>query len=194
VDVDPALTERIGSTQDELDAAWVDGPPPPTPITVVAYDPQWPSSFAREEARIRGLLGDAVVLLQHVGSTAVPGLAAKPIIDIDLVVPSSAAENAYVPQLVGAGYRLIIREPNWHEHRCFKGPDTNVNLHVFSPGCPEVVRHRVFRDWLRTHPEDRERYAAVKRALAARVDDIRTYADGKDEIIDDIYARAFAAG
>jgi GrpB-like predicted nucleotidyltransferase (UPF0157 family) len=191
VEIDPALVERIVSTREELDAAWVDGPPPPAPIVVVDYDPAWPDRYAREERRIRDLLGGAVVSIGHVGSTAVPGLAAKPIIDIDLVVPDSADEDGYLPVLVAAGYRLRVREPNWHEHRLFKGPDTDVNLHVFSPGCPEVVRHAVFRDWLRTHPADRDRYGATKRALATGTDDVRGYTDAKNEIIDDIYRRAF---
>jgi len=187
------LAARIESTPEEIDAAWIDGPPPPSPIHVVDYDPTWPDLYAREEARIRSLLGDSVVLVDHVGSTSVPGLAAKPIIDIDLVVPDPADEDAYIPRLVAAGYRHIIREPGWHEHRLLKGPDTNINLHVFPPNCPEVIRHQVFREWLRTHADDRERYAAVKRDLAGRVDDIRAYSEAKNEVIDDIYRKAFAA-
>jgi len=135
-----------------------------------------------------------VVSIEHIGSTAVPGLAAKPVIDIDLVVADSADESSYVPQLETAGYRLIIREPNWHEHRCLKGPDTNVNLHVFSPGSPEITRHLVFRDWLRAHPEDRDLYERTKRSLAAKAElaDVRAYTDAKDAVIDAIYARAVA--
>ena len=89
------------------------------------------------------------MLLEHTGSTSVPGLAAKPIIDITLAVPDSSDEDAYAPALEAAGYVLRIREPDWHEHRVFKGPDTNVNLHVFSDGCPEIDRMLRFRDWLR---------------------------------------------
>jgi GrpB-like predicted nucleotidyltransferase (UPF0157 family) len=122
----------------------------------------------------------------------VPGLAAKPIIDIDLVVPNSADESTYVPQLEAAGYLLIVRERDWHEHRCFKGPDTNINLHVFSPGSPETHRHAVFRDWLRTHPDDRELYARAKLDLASREwPDTRGYTEAKDDVIDAIYSRAF---
>jgi GrpB-like predicted nucleotidyltransferase (UPF0157 family) len=190
--VDRALTERIATTQEELDSAWVDGPPPPSKPVVVDYDTGWPALYQREEQRIRSLLGDQVLDIAHVGSTAVPGLAAKAIIDIDLVVPDSAAEDAYLPVLIEAGYMLRVREPNWHEHRYLKGPDTNINLHVFSPGCPEVTRHQVFRDWLRSHDQDRDRYATVKRELAAVHHDVRDYADAKNAIIDDIYARAFA--
>lgn len=189
---DPKFVERIVSTQEELDAAWVDGPPPSEPVVLVDYDPAWPDLFDRERSRLRDLLGETAVAIEHVGSTSVPGLAAKPIVDIDLVVPDSADEDAYLPRLVSAGYRLTVREPNWHEHRMFKGPDTNINLHVFSVGCPETVRHKVFRDWLRTHPDDRDRYAAVKRAIAAQAPDVRAYSDAKNDVIDDIYRRAFA--
>lgn len=189
---DPNLTERVISTQEELDAAWVDGPPPPSgPIVVADYDPAWPEMYGREQSRIRELLGHMVVSIEHVGSTSVPGLAAKAVIDINLVVPDSADETSYVPQLVSAGYRLIVREPNWHEHRLFKGPDTNINLHVFAPGSPEVIRMRVFRDWLRSHQEDLDLYARTKRSLAdGRLDDIRAYTHAKHAVIDDIYSRA----
>ncbi|MDQ3714731.1 MAG: GrpB family protein, partial [Actinomycetota bacterium] len=175
MDIDPALTERIVSTPEALDSAWINGPPTPSgPIVVADYNPRWPTLYAREEIRIRALLGDAVVSIDHVGSTSVVGLAAKPVIDIDLVVPDSADESAYVPRLESAGYRLIIREPNWHQHRLLKGPDANINLHVFSPGSPELTRHVIFRDWLRTHVEDRDLYDRTKKSLAdGQVDDIR---------------------
>jgi GrpB-like predicted nucleotidyltransferase (UPF0157 family) len=190
---DPRFVERVVSTPEELDAAWVGGPPPPAPVVIVDYDPGWPDLFAREQIRLCDLLGHSVVAIEHVGSTSVPGLAAKPVVDIDLIVPDSSDEEAYLPRLVAAGYRLTVREPNWHEHRMFKGSDTNINLHVFSPGCPETVRHLVFRDWLRTHPADRDRYAAVKRAIAEDAVDVRAYSEAKNEVIDDIYRRAFAA-
>jgi GrpB-like predicted nucleotidyltransferase (UPF0157 family) len=106
------------------------------PIRLVEYDPDWPDRFKREAERIRAVLGDRVLQLEHVGSTAVPGLPAKPIIDLLLVLENSADEPAYVPDMEAAGYVLRIREPEWNEHRLFKGPDTNINLHVFSSGCP----------------------------------------------------------
>jgi GrpB-like predicted nucleotidyltransferase (UPF0157 family) len=193
MDVDPAFTQRIRNTQEEQDAAWIYGPPTTSgQVNVVEYDPQWPELFSREQQRIRQLLGDTALSIDHVGSTSVPGLAAKSIIDIDLVVPNSADESAYVPQLEAAGYLLIIREPDWHEHRCLKGPDTNVNLHVFSPGSPETHRHAVFRDWLRTHPDERELYARTKLDLAGQEwSDTRGYTQAKDDVIDAIYLRAF---
>jgi GrpB-like predicted nucleotidyltransferase (UPF0157 family) len=150
--------------------------------------------FEREAARIRGALGAKVLLLEHAGSTSVPGLAAKPIIDMVLVVADSSDEDAYVPELEAAGYVLRVREPDWYEHRNFKGPDTNVNLHTFSEGCVEVERMLAFRDWLRTHDDDRELYAAAKRGLAAREwKFVQNYADAKSAVVDEILARVQSA-
>src|SRR5262245_26198257 len=118
-------------------------------ILIVDYNPQWPELFKREADRIRAVLGDRALRIEHTGSTAVPGLAAKPIIDVLLVVSDSGVEDSYVPALEAAGYVLRIRENDWFKHRMFKGPDTEINLHVFSLGCPEIDRMLMFRDWLR---------------------------------------------
>ena len=168
---------------------------PPTPlngpVVITAYDPAWPALYAREAARIRAALGERALLLEHAGSTSVPGLAAKPRIDIVLVVPNSADEAAYVPPLEAAGYVLHIREPDWYEHRLFKGPDTDINLHVFSPGCSEVEHMLCFRDWLRSHPEERDLYERTKRELARREwKYTQDYADAKTEVVRAILARA----
>jgi GrpB-like predicted nucleotidyltransferase (UPF0157 family) len=161
------------------------------PITLVDYDPAWPGLFEREDQRIRAALGDRVVRLEHTGSTSVPGLAAKPIIDMTLIVPDSSDEPSYVPDLEAVGYVLRIREPDWHEHRVFKGPDTNVNLHVFSPDSPELQRMVGFRDWLRTHDEDRDLYEQTKRDLAGREwKYVQYYADAKTGVVEEIIARA----
>jgi GrpB-like predicted nucleotidyltransferase (UPF0157 family) len=161
------------------------------PVTLLESDPAWPALFDCEAARIRQALGDRALLVEHVGSTSVPGLAAKPIIDIALVVPDSGDESAYVPPLEAVGYRLRIRTPDWEEHRMFKGPDTDVNLHVFSPGSSEVDRLISFRDHLRGHAADRERYAAEKRHLAERRwAYMQHYADAKTRIVEDILTRA----
>jgi len=180
------------SSEEEIQAYSVGGAKRhDAPITLVEYDPRWPELYAREEARIRSVLGDRVVEIHHTGSTSVPGLAAKPVIDITLVVPDSADEPAYVPDMEAAGYRLWIREPHWFEHRVFKGPDTNINLHVFSPGCQEVERMVGFRDWIRTHPEDRELYEGTKRELSTRTwAYVQNYADAKTEVVEAIAARA----
>ena len=163
-------------------------------INVADYDPEWPSWFDREARRIRSTLGDCVIRIEHVGSTSVPGLPAKPIIDIALEVPDSTDEPAYVNDLEAAGYVLRIRETDWFEHRLFKGPDTNINLHTFSAGCDEVDRMLLFRDWLRSNLADRELYARTKRELAARNwKYMQQYADAKTEVVKEIMARAARA-
>ena len=163
-------------------------------IQIAGYDPAWPRSYAREEARVRSILGDRVVRVEHVGSTSVPYLPAKPIIDIALEVPDSGDEDAYVVDLEAAGYPLRIREADWFEHRLFKGPDVNINLHVFSAGCTEFDRMVMFRDWLRTNAADRELYAQTKRELAARDwKYVQQYADAKTAVVKEIIARAEAA-
>ena len=185
-----AMDER----QAELDRAWVDGAPRhDAPIHLAAYDPGWPGLYEREATRIRAALGDRVRQLEHVGSTSVPGLSAKPIIDILLAVPDSGDEDAYVPDVLAAGYRLTIREPDWFEHRLFKGPDTNINLHTFSEGSPEIRRMLAFRDRLRTHPDELAEYEATKRTLAGRTwAFVQDYADAKGRVVEGIIARALA--
>jgi GrpB-like predicted nucleotidyltransferase (UPF0157 family) len=163
------------------------------PVTLAEYDPAWPLLFGREAVRIRSALGDRVRLLEHVGSTSVPGLAAKPIIDIALAVVDSADEAAYIPPMEAAGYVLRIREPDWYEHRLFKRPDSSVNVHVFSEGSAEIVRMLAFRDRLRSHDDERLLYERTKRELAAREwMYVQHYADAKSEVVEAIIARAFA--
>ncbi|WP_367569471.1 GrpB family protein [Lacrimispora sp.] len=160
------------------------------PITLIEYDPHWPELFNQESNRIQSILGSRVLQLEHVGSTSIPGLCAKPIIDILLTVADSSDEPSYVPALETAGYTLRIREPDWFEHRLFKGPDTDINLHVFSAGASEVKRMLRFRDWLRTNVTDRENYARVKSDLAQHVwRNVQNYADAKTEVIEEIIER-----
>lgn len=164
------------------------------PIHLAEYDPAWPALYEREAERIRRALhrrGGDSVLLEHVGSTSVPGLAAKPRIDILLAVADSSDEASYVPALEAEGYVLRIREPDWYEHRVFKGPDTDVNLHVFTTGCVEIRRMLAFRDWLRTHDQDRTLYERTKRELAARTwKFVQGYADAKTAVVEEIVSRA----
>lgn len=160
-------------------------------VTIADYDPAWPQFFEREAEKIRAALGEQIVLLEHAGSTSVPGLAAKPILDILLVVPNSADEVAYVSVLEGAGYVLRIREPEWHEHRMLKGDNPAVNLHVFSPGCTEVERMLLFRDWIRRNESDRLLYEHTKRELARKTwKYTQNYADAKTSVVEEILARA----
>jgi GrpB-like predicted nucleotidyltransferase (UPF0157 family) len=167
------------------------GEPFSSTIVIADYDEQWPTLFTREAERVRGLLGAAALVIEHVGSTSVPGLPAKAIIDIDLIVEDSSDEASYVPALEAGGYVLRIRESDWHEHRMFKGPDTNVNLHVYSRGCEELDRQVLLRNWMRTHPEDRDLYAQTKRELAERDwESVNEYSDAKGDVIGAMLARA----
>ena len=164
------------------------------PIQLHEYSAQWPALFLREADRVRATLGSRVLMLEHVGSTSVLGLAAKPIIDMILAVADSADEPAYVPAMESAGYKLQIREPEWHQHRLLKGPDTNINLHVYSFGCPEIDKMLMFRDWLRTSDADRELYERTKRELAQKTwKYVQNYADAKTDVVEEIVARALAA-
>lgn len=138
---------------------------PQQPPAIQDPDPSWAAAFSALESRIRAALGDRALYVAHVGSTSVPGLPAKPVIDVDVVVADPVDEAAYVSRLVGegwegtgtgmgatgdkgAGLQFILREPEWLQHRFFVSVDPVANVHVFGPGCPEVVRHRMFRDWL----------------------------------------------
>jgi len=161
------------------------------PVKLVDYNAEWPSQFAREAERIRTVLGDRALRIEHIGSTSIPGLVAKPIIDILLVVADSADEQSYAPTLTAAGYVLRIREPDWHQHRMFKGPEINLNLHVFTAGSAEIERVLLMRDRLRNDPEERQRHAHAKQLLASRTwKYVQDYADAKSEVIESIIARA----
>jgi GrpB-like predicted nucleotidyltransferase (UPF0157 family) len=179
-------------TEDQILAVTV-GERHPTNSTIylAPYDPAWPSLFTRLEQRIRAALEGDVLLLEHVGSTSVPGLSAKPIIDIVLAVADSSDEAAYVERLEQRGFKLRIREPDWYEHRLLKSSDPNANLHVFSEGCEEIDRMILFRDWLRNHANDRLLYEEKKQELAARIwKYTQNYADAKSEVVQEILARA----
>lgn len=196
------MTSETGAAPDPDDVAFYDaqaaraigGPRPLSgPVEIHEYDSMWPVLYAREAEQIRGALGDRVVRLEHVGSTSVPGLAAKPVVDIALEVPDTRDEDAYVADLEAAGYTLRIREPEWFEHRLLKRTQPPVNLHVFSAGCEETDKMLLFRDWVRSNAEDRDLYLRTKRALAARRwKYVQQYADSKTAVVDEILARASA--
>jgi GrpB-like predicted nucleotidyltransferase (UPF0157 family) len=163
------------------------------PVLLVDYDAGWPALFDEEATRIRAALGSRALLVEHVGSTSVPGLAAKPVLDVLLVVADSGAEDTYMQALESAGYVLRIRETHWYEHRLFRRPDapTHINLHVFSSGCPEIDRMVSFRDRLRTNPADRDLYLRTKRELAGRTwKYMQYYANAKSAVVEEIIARA----
>jgi GrpB-like predicted nucleotidyltransferase (UPF0157 family) len=184
--VNPPLTEA------QIAASTIGTPPVLNgPIYLAPYDPAWPALFTQLESQIRAALGSRILQLEHVGSTSVPGLSAKPIIDLVLAMADSGDEAAYVPPLEARGYTLRIREPDWYQHRLLKPPQAAGNLHVFSEGCEEIERMRLFRDWLRNNADDRRLYEETKRTLAARTwKYTQNYADAKGEVVEAILARA----
>jgi GrpB-like predicted nucleotidyltransferase (UPF0157 family) len=176
---------------------WVAGAAPAIDIDVTDADPSWPGQYSLLAGRIREALGWRALQLEHVGSTSVPGLPAKPIIDIDLTVADPGREQGYVPALEEIGFRLEIREPWWHGHRLLRADEPACNLHVFGFDSPELVKHRIFRDWLRGNPDERERYAAAKLEAASRAnaagEHVMQYNARKQQVIREIYHRAFVA-
>ena len=151
------------------------------------YDSAWPRRFEIERAQIAGALLGAK-LIEHIGSTSVPGLGAKPIVDIIVRVDPFDADHITV-SLEGAGYLLRVLEPG---HLMFRTPALDVHVHVWSDHA-QTERHLLFRDWLRVNDADRARYEAVKRELATKTwRDMNDYADAKSPVIVDITARAEA--
>ena len=190
----PEIRQRFDGSPEQLATGQVaDYPTQGQPIVIIEYDAAWVDRFAAAGAGIRAALGDLVAGLEHVGSTSVPGLAAKPVIDIDLLIGDTADETRYVPALEARGYRLVLREPWWQGHRMLVSAAGDVNLHVWPGDAQEPVRHRLFRDWLRAHAGDRELYAADKRRVAREtVDRPGDYSLAKSGVIDEIFARIFA--
>ncbi|MGZ5405388.1 MAG: GrpB family protein [Nocardioides sp.] len=161
------------------------------------YDARWPADFARVATVLRAALADRVLEIHHVGSTSVPGLPAKPVIDVDLIVADPADETSYVPALVAAGFHHVVREPWWHEHRLLKYREPFAHVHVFGPDCPEVVRHTMFREWLLSHDDEKALYVATKRAAAAATTRVggtgMDYNRVKEPVVRAIYDRMFRA-
>jgi len=163
------------------------------PGAVQAHDEGWREQFAEVGRVLTKSIGDLALSICHVGSTSVPGLVAKPVIDADLTVLDVEDEHSYVPQLEAAGFSLIFRDVmSGDPHRQLTFARPNTNLHVWSPGAIEPQRHLVFTDWLRTNAADRERYNAAK-AVASAGDGAARYNDLKAAVVYDIYERAFIA-
>ena len=173
------------------------GAVPAVGIEVADPDPAWPRRYDELAGLIREALGWRVLQLEHVGSTSVPRLAAKPVIDIDLTVADPERERDYMPALEVIGFRLVIREPWRYGHRALVADQPRSNLHVYGFDSPEPVRHRMFRDWLRGNPGERERYAAAKRQAASAAnaggEHVMQYNARKEQTVREIYHRAFAA-
>ena len=182
-------------TDEEMAAIRISGAVTPynAPIFLAPYDPAWPEQYAGEARKIRCALGDRAIVLEHVGSTSIPGMSAKPLIDILLVVADPSNEASYVPALTAQGYRLHLREVDWEQHRVLKGDAPLVNLHVFPPGSREIARMIGFRDRCRACPEEFDLYLDTKLELAARTwRHVQHYANAKSEVVEAIIARALA--
>ncbi|MCJ1393136.1 hypothetical protein MMC18_006008 [Xylographa bjoerkii] len=182
----PELVERVASRTVEPS------------ITILEPNPEWPHRFEAVKERIQKALGALILDIAHVGSTSVPGLPAKDIIDVDLTLKDSMDEVPYVKPLEEAGFRFLLREPQWHQHRFFveNWPKAyHVNVHVWGSDSPEAARHRIFRDWLLKTPADRELYAKVKREAAEQAavagDSMMDYTQRKEKTIHEILGRAF---
>ena len=147
------ITQRFHGTPEQNAVALVgERPARWDHIVIEDYDPAWVDRFAAARALLGEALGGLIIAIEHVGSTSVPGLPAKPIIDIDLSIEDTADESRYVPALEALGYRLVLREPWWYGHRMLVSPAEDVHLHLWPRDAPEPIRHRLFRDWLRSHP------------------------------------------
>ncbi|REF27340.1 GrpB-like predicted nucleotidyltransferase (UPF0157 family) [Xenorhabdus cabanillasii] len=170
---------------------WVHGKPAEEVIDVVEYNPEWVATWQQLSSVIKETLGNVVLNIEHVGSTAVAGMVAKPVIDIDLIVEDPTQEEKYVPALERLGYELTVREPSFYQHRCLRLAKPRVNLHVFGLDCPEHIRHIWFRDWLREHPEDCERYIAAKITAKNNVKQVMDYNKRKEQVVHEISQRIF---
>jgi GrpB-like predicted nucleotidyltransferase (UPF0157 family) len=163
------------------------GPPDSGPIELVEYKSEWALRFNAERERLAPLLGSLALSIAHIGSTAVPGLAAKPVIDVGVLVTNLDALDARVPAIEMGGYALRLSE---FGHRMFRNAMHNVHVHAWSLQA-EFERHLLFRDRLRASPQDRALYERVKRELATRDWPSRNdYAEAKSETIAAILSRA----
>lgn len=166
-------------------------------VEIAEWNDEWVEQFQLLATQIRNVLGWRALAIEHVGSTSVQELPAKPIIDIDLVVADPNKEQLYIPALESVGFQLVVREPWWYGHRVLRHTNPACNLHVFGYDSPELIKHRIFRDWLRAHPNERRVYAEAKRVAAAQAtaadEHTMQYNARKEAVIKGIYHRAFMA-
>jgi GrpB-like predicted nucleotidyltransferase (UPF0157 family) len=177
--------ERHSSLDERFDPA----------VRIVDYDPTWPVQAAAEVSLLRSALGNLAMRAEHVGSTAVRGLAAKPIIDLQLSVDAIKPPEPYVDPLERLGY-LFVPDPDSPDYHLFAKPPRrprSYHLHVCEAGSWHEARHLAVRDYLRAHGDEAARYAAVKRSLVARHPrDRLAYISGKAEYVDALERRAVA--
>jgi GrpB-like predicted nucleotidyltransferase (UPF0157 family) len=192
---DASLRENVSQIMtfengDPGENPWVRGSPGAEEIEVSTYSPTWAGIFDSAKAAIIAASVPAFTI-EHIGSTAVPDLAAKPVIDIDLIVADPDDEDSYTPALTALGYVLTVRERSWYQHRMLRHAAPRINLHIFGRNCPEHLRHLLFRDWLRKHPEDRDYYSRAKRDAKIGALNVQDYNQRKQAVILDIYRKIF---
>jgi GrpB-like predicted nucleotidyltransferase (UPF0157 family) len=163
-------------------------------VLVVKYDARWPAEFERAAEELRGAMREALTNIHHIGSTSVPGLQAKPVIDMLATVRDLDAADRCRSRMQALGYEAMgefgIAGRRYFRRNDARGVRTH-QLHAFEAGSPHVERHLAFRDYLRGHADIAARYAALKQALAERFHkNIEGYMDGKDEFIKEVEARA----
>ena len=168
---------------------------PSREVLLVPHDPRWPERYAEELPGLRQAFGTSLVALEHIGSTSVPGLAAKPVIDIQVLVQSVAEAKKAVPALAAIGWEQGVFTLDPEEHLYFKKNDADGRrthqLHVYAPDHPAALPHRLFRDYLRAHPEEAQWYEALKRQLAERFRTDRiAYAEAKSDYVATVLAKA----
>lgn len=178
-------------TDPDLDR-WLDqsiiGERQPGPVRLVEYDADWPARFERIRENLVGALGATARTVEHVGSTAIPGMVAKPIIDVLMTVDDVEDQARYLPVIEELGYELRVREDG---HRMFRPASRDVHVHVCAEGSPKHRDYLLLRDWLRRSPDDRAAYARLKRELAAEAwPDVNYYAQAKGPVISEILERA----
>ncbi|WP_419677589.1 GrpB family protein [Aliarcobacter lanthieri] len=170
---------------------WVLGQPKIENIEVTDYNPDWAIQFNLIKNNLDIALADKALSIEHIGSTAVPGLSAKPVIDIDVIISDPEDEDSYVSSLVEIGYTLTVRERSWYQHRMFRHELPRINLHIFGPNCPEYIRHILFRDWLCQNNEDRKLYCEAKMKAQDSVNTAQAYNIKKQAIVLEIYSKIF---
>lgn len=180
---------------DEQEAEYISRARYPTNLKIFDYDPTWPQTFTTLKTEILAALGPTALSVEHVGSTSVPGLPAKNPVDIDVIVPDTSDEAAYVPALEAVGFHFILREPHWGGHRYFRLYEPAAAVHVWGPDSVEPVRHCIFRDWLKGHPDDVQLYAETKKLASSESskagENVRQYNNRKQGVILEILDRAF---
>lgn len=164
----------------------------PSGIVISDYDPRWPALFDEVRAQLQQAVGRWVVGIEHIGSTSVPGLAAKPVIG---VLALADADAHCIEPIVALGYEYIQRyEIDLPERRFFRRRDGEgagrCNIHLVEKGSEFWERHLLFRDYLRAHPQVARQYEQLKRRLAPLFDDVNQYADAKSDFIREIAKQA----